>query len=140
VPDEWIFVRAFCTDFDALANVFADSADWMSVEERSVNLSGIWNNLPDILRSQQTGSRAPASNVGPGESGAAGSQAVPNGGKTDHAELSSSGLAAAQSVQQSQISDVRMEKVDSVRAAISNGTFQVSAQDVAGKIIQNLLG
>lgn len=106
-----------------------------------MNLSGIWNNLPDILRSQQTGSRAPASNVGPGQSGAAGSQAaVPNGGKTDHAELSSSGLAAAQSVQQSQSSDVRMDKVDSVRAAISNGTFQVSAQDVAGKIIQNLLG
>jgi negative regulator of flagellin synthesis FlgM len=112
------------------------------VEERSVNLSGIWNNLPDLLRSQQTGSPAPAaSSVTSNGAASANSQAiVPNGGKTDQADLSSSGLAAAQSAQQSGTSDVRMEKVDSVRAAINGGTYQVSAQDVAGKIIQNLLG
>lgn len=106
-----------------------------------MNLSGIWNNLPDLLRSQQTGNSAAApSNVPPsGASAASSLSAVPNGGKTDQADLSSSGMAAAQSVVQSGASDVRMEKVDSVRAAINAGTYQVSAHDVAGKIIQNLL-
>lgn len=106
-----------------------------------MNLSGIWNNLPDLPRSQQTGNSAPAaSNVPPsGASGASSLPAAPNGGKTDQADLSNSGMAAAQSVQ-SGASDVRMEKVDSVRAAINAGTYQISAQDVAGKIIQNLLG
>ncbi len=106
-----------------------------------MNLSGIWNNLPDLLRSQQTGSTAPAassvsSNV---EGGASSPVIVPNGGKTDQADLSSSGLAASQSAQQSATSDVRMEKVDSVRGAINDGTYQISAHDVAAKIMQNLL-
>ncbi|MGC1781843.1 MAG: flagellar biosynthesis anti-sigma factor FlgM [Acidobacteriaceae bacterium] len=102
-----------------------------------MNLPGIWNSLPDLLRSQQTGSPAPAaSSVPSSEAGGASSQAtVPNGGKTDQADLSSSGLAAAQSG----MSDVRMDKVDSVRSAINDGTYQISAHDVAGKIIQNLL-
>ena len=103
-----------------------------------MNLSGIWNHLPDLLRSQPAGNSAPADSSA--ASSGAGSQAlVPNGGKTDQADLSSRGLAAAQSAQQPGTSDVRMEKVDSVRSAINAGTYQVSAQDVAGKIIQNLL-
>ncbi len=107
-----------------------------------MNLSGIWNNLPDLFRSQQTGSTAPAaSSTASNGTGEASSRiTVPNGGKTDQASLSSSGLAASQSAQQSGMSEVRMDKVDSIRAAIDSGTYQVSAQDVAGKIIQNLLG
>ena len=37
-------------------------------------------------------------------------------------------------------SDVRMEKVQSVRSAIDAGTYQVSAGDVADKMMQSLLG
>lgn len=98
-----------------------------------MNLSGIWNSLPDLLRSQQTASPAPANTTATGSSSS--QTLIPNGGRTDQADLSSSGLAAAQSA----VSDVRMEKVDSVRAAISAGTYDVPAQKVADKMIQGLL-
>jgi flagellar biosynthesis anti-sigma factor FlgM len=98
-----------------------------------MNLSGILNGLPDLHRAQQTGNAAPATS----SANTSASQApVPNGGKTDQADLSSTGLAAAQSTS----SDVRMEKVQSVRSAIDAGTYQVSAGDVADKMMQNLLG
>jgi negative regulator of flagellin synthesis FlgM len=98
-----------------------------------MNLSGIWNSLPDLVGSQQAAKPAPvASNA----TGAASPASVPNAGKTDHADLSSSGLAAAQSAP----SDVRMEKVQSVRSAIDAGTYRVSAENVADKMMQNLLG
>ncbi len=98
-----------------------------------MNLSGIFNGLPDLFRSQQ------ASNPTPATTNAASSQSqaiVPNGGKTDQADLSSTGLAAAQSPS----SDVRMEKVQSVRSAMDAGTYQVSAGEVADKMMQSLLG
>lgn len=98
-----------------------------------MNLSGILNGLPDLMRSQQTGNTASAtSNATASPSQAA----IPNGGKTDQADLSSSGLAAAQSA----FSDVRMEKVQSVSASIAAGTYQVSAEKVAEKMMQSLLG
>ena len=103
-----------------------------------MNLSGIWNGLPGLLGSQQADkSTSPASGSGVNQSGAEG--IVPNGGKTDHADLSSGGLAVAQSAKESAVSDVRMDKVNSVRAAIANGSYHVSAQDVADKVIQSLL-
>ena len=98
-----------------------------------MNLSGILNGLPDLLRSQQTGNTAPAAssaNNSPSQ------VTVPNGGKMDQADLSSTGLAAAQSTS----SDVRMEKVQSVRSAMDAGTYQVSAGEVADKMMQSLLG
>ena len=103
------------------------------VEEYAMNLSRIVNGLPDLLRSQQTGNAAP---VTPNAKTSQSQTPVPNGGKTDQADLSSTGLAAAQSA----FSDVRMEKVQSVRSAIDAGTYQVSAGDVADKVMQSLLG
>ena len=97
-----------------------------------MNLSGILQGLPDLLRSQQTGNAAPAAaNAKTSQAQAA----APNSGKTDHADLSSTGLAAAHAA----ASDVRMEKVQSVRSAIDAGTYQVSAGDVADKVMQSLL-
>jgi negative regulator of flagellin synthesis FlgM len=96
-----------------------------------MNLSGILNSLPDLLRSQATGKSAPATSKVTSQSQAA----IPNGGKTDQADLSSTGLAAAQSA----ASDVRMEKVQSVRSAIDAGSYHVSASDVADKMMQSLL-
>lgn len=98
-----------------------------------MNLSGIFNGLPDLLRSQSTSKAAPATT---NAASSPSQSTVPNGGKTDQADLSSTGLAAAQSAS----SDVRMEKVQSVRSAIDAGTYQVSAGDVADKMMQSLLG
>jgi negative regulator of flagellin synthesis FlgM len=103
------------------------------VEEYAMNLSGILNGLPDLLRSQQTGNTAATASSAKTPSAQA---TQPNGGKTDQADLSSTGLAAAQAAS----SDVRMEKVQSVRSAIDAGTYQVSAGDVADKMMQSLLG
>ncbi|MES2220971.1 MAG: hypothetical protein V4587_08405, partial [Acidobacteriota bacterium] len=63
-----------------------------------MNLLGILNGLPDLLRSQQTSGTAPApANAKPSPS----QVSLPNGGKTDQADLSSTGLAAAQSASSS---------------------------------------
>jgi len=97
-----------------------------------MNLSGILNGLPDLLRSQQAGKTAAATSDA---TNSPSQVTVENGGKTDQADLSSTGLAAAQSAS----SDVRMEKVQSVRSAIDAGTYQVSASQVADKIMQGLL-
>ena len=97
-----------------------------------MNLSGILNGLPDLPRSQQTGNTVPATSAA---NSSPSQVTVPNGGKTDQADLSSTGLAAAQSAS----SDVRMEKVETVRSAIDAGTYQVSAGDVADKMMQGLL-
>jgi len=98
-----------------------------------MNLSGIWNNLPDLSRSQQTDNTTASSSSTASNSGS--QVAIPNGGKTDQADFSLSAMVAAQSSG----SDVRMEKVDSVRAAINSGSYQVSSQDVADKMIQSML-
>jgi flagellar biosynthesis anti-sigma factor FlgM len=97
-----------------------------------MNLSGIFN-LPELNRSQSAGqTQAPQNNA----SVSTPSAAEPNGGKTDQASLSASGLAAAQSVAPD--SDVRMKKIASVSAAIQSGTYNVSPSDVADKIMQGM--
>ena len=53
----------------------------------------------------------------------------------DQASLSVAGGFAAQGD-----GDVRTEKVAALSAAIANGTYNVSADDVAGKILDSLLG
>lgn len=54
----------------------------------------------------------------------------------DHAKLSGFGGALAQALTQS---DVRMDKVTALQQAIAAGTYNVSASDVADKIISSLL-
>jgi flagellar biosynthesis anti-sigma factor FlgM len=55
----------------------------------------------------------------------------------DHATLSSAGAEAAQAASAS--SDVRMEKVAAVQAALNAGTYQVPATAVAGKMVYAML-
>ncbi len=100
-----------------------------------MNLSGIFN-LPDLSRTQDTGQAQSPHSTQAGANVST-SSAAPNGGKTDQASLSASGLAAAQSATP-EASDVRMEKVASVNAAIQAGTYNVSASDVADKIMQGM--
>ena len=55
----------------------------------------------------------------------------------DQANLSSTGGLVAQAFE---ISDTRSDKVASLQQAIAAGSYNVSSSDVAGKIIESLLG
>lgn len=78
----------------------------------------------------QTERTAPVSVANAATAGAPGSIAL------DHAKLSGFGGALAQALTQS---DVRMDKVTALQQAIAAGTYNVSASDVADKIISSLL-
>ena len=56
---------------------------------------------------------------------------------TDEATLSSAATVAAAAVPDS---DVRMDKVASVRQALDAGTYNIPASEVAGKMIDHMLG
>ena len=55
----------------------------------------------------------------------------------DQATVSAAGGQVAQALT---TSDVRMEKVAPLQAAIANGTYNVSASAVANKLLEHLLG
>ena len=59
-----------------------------------------------------------------------------HGPNADEANLSTTSGLLAQSLAGS---DVRTEKVESLRQAIADGSYQVSSTEVAGKIIQSLM-
>lgn len=117
-----------------------------------MDLSSIFNNFPDPTRTtpgNQAGQSNKTQSVGgnhPSQAAApAHSQALE---KTDHADLSASGLAAAQgavpaaatSATDLSNSDVRMGLVNSVQAALQTGTYNVPASDVADRIMQSMMG
>jgi negative regulator of flagellin synthesis FlgM len=70
----------------------------------------------------------------PVKSGAADSASALAG---DRATLSSAGTEVAQTVSGS---EVRMDKVTSVQAALAAGTYNVSASAVASKVVDAMLG
>jgi negative regulator of flagellin synthesis FlgM len=55
---------------------------------------------------------------------------------TDQAHLS---VVATQVAQSSAVSDVRLDKVASIQSALQAGTYDVSAADVAQKVITSML-
>jgi negative regulator of flagellin synthesis FlgM len=57
------------------------------------------------------------------------------GTKTDEASLSTTSGLIAQALEGS---DVRTAKVEALRQAIANGSYQVPSAEVAGKIIQSI--
>jgi negative regulator of flagellin synthesis FlgM len=57
--------------------------------------------------------------------------------ETDKAQLSD---LATQLAQSTAAPDVRMDKVASIQNALQTGTYQVSAEDVAQKVITSMLG
>jgi negative regulator of flagellin synthesis FlgM len=61
---------------------------------------------------------------------------APASAALDQTKLSGFGGALAQALTQS---DVRMDRVAALQQAIANGTYNVSASDVADKIISSLL-
>jgi negative regulator of flagellin synthesis FlgM len=71
----------------------------------------------------------------------AGAQARPaaaaDSGATDEATLSSAASIAAQAASGS---DVRMDKVTQVQQALAAGTYSVPSSEVAGRMIDQMLG
>ena len=105
-----------------------------------MNLSGIFN-FPDLSRlvpGNQAGQTGQVGKTPPTSSDAVAQSAV----RTDHADLSPSGINAAQNTANvgSANFDVRMQLVNNIQASIQAGTYNVPASDVAGHLIQNMLG
>ena len=96
-----------------------------------MNVNGSLHNLPESLEVSQT---APVSAV-QSQSEPRPSTAAP--ATEDRAEVS---MPAALAHKAMELSDVRMDKVVAVQQAIANGTYQVSPQDVANRLVDHLLG
>jgi negative regulator of flagellin synthesis FlgM len=62
---------------------------------------------------------------------------IPTAFSSDRATFSSAGSEVAQA---SSSSDVRMEKVTSIQAALAAGTYNVPASAVASKMVDSMLG
>ena len=75
-----------------------------------------------------------AAQTPPVKSGTAGNASALAG---DRATLSSAGTEVAQTASES---EVRMDKVASVHAALAAGTYNVPASAVAGKVVDAMLG
>lgn len=114
-----------------------------------MNLSGLFNfpGLSQPAPSNQPGQAAPVGTPQPGASELATQAASSALMKTDQADLSASGLAAAQnatlsgsaSAAGSPNSDVRMSLVNSIQSAIQAGTYNVPASEVASSIMQSMM-
>lgn len=82
------------------------------------------------------GSAAVSSLTGAGESKPAGRiDDTPAAQKGDQASLSAAAALAGQDG-----SDVRLDKVQALQKAIASGSYNVSASDVAGKLLDALAG
>lgn len=110
-----------------------------------MNLTSMFN-FPDLSR-LSTGSQTGPINKNQPSSADASTQAPAQPyNKTDQADLSSTGLAAAQNAALAASnaspasSDVRMQLVNSIQTAIQAGTYNVPAADVADRMIQGILG
>lgn len=96
------------------------------------NLNGIYGSpLLHTLMAQTDGVNS-AKDARAGGAGAAGSTPT-----RDSAEVST---AASALLKSSSGEDVRTEKVAAIQKAMAEGTYSVSASDVADKLMQNLLG
>ena len=80
----------------------------------------------DVEQTQRTGTSKAVAGI------------IPQGGATvqDQAKVSAAGGLVAQATTGS---DVRADRVAELQKAIASGTYHVSAQDVAGKIVDGLL-
>ena len=92
-----------------------------------MNVRNDIENLSQILSAQS----APAAPTGKG-----GSSAAPESIRPDTAQVST---AATQAAQSAGASDVRLDKVANIQAALQAGTYQVPASAVAQKVIGALL-
>ncbi len=92
------------------------------------------NSLQKVLGSLQTNDSASVNAASTAKADSASASAVTASG-VDSAKLSAAGLAS----QATDTSDVRMDKVAALQQAIAGGTYNVSASDVANKMVESLL-
>jgi anti-sigma28 factor (negative regulator of flagellin synthesis) len=91
-----------------------------------VNIQSDFQTLPGVRRSENTlAAGAPH----------AGQSAVNEGGAKDETSLSAAAVEIARSVASS---DVRMDKVGSIQAALATESYRVSSSDVAAKLIEHM--
>lgn len=95
-----------------------------------MNVNNHLQGLQQLLSSQEVTKTAAAR---PGAAGQA--SAAPSG--SDAATLSAAASLAARSAPDA---DVRMEKVSAVQQALASGNYKVPSSDVAGKMIDQMLG
>jgi negative regulator of flagellin synthesis FlgM len=76
---------------------------------------------------------APATTTQPKSGSTAGGSAL----SSDQATFSSAGSEVSQTASDA---GVRMDKVSSIQAALASGTYNVSASDVASKVVDSMLG
>lgn len=93
----------------------------------------IRNSLEGLNSLLGTAPAASASTAQTGSGAATGSNAL----GTDSATFSSAGSEVSQTAAES---DVRMDKVASVQAALAAGTYSVPASAVASKVVDAMLG
>jgi negative regulator of flagellin synthesis FlgM len=93
-----------------------------------MNVNNNLQGLQQLFSSQEVSQPA-------GNAGASGAPAAQSG--TDQATLSAAASVAAAAAPDS---DVRMEKVASIQQALTSGTYNVPASEVAGKMIDHMLG
>jgi flagellar biosynthesis anti-sigma factor FlgM len=93
-----------------------------------MNVNNNLQGLQQLFSSQEVSQQA-------GKAGASDAQAAH--AETDQATLSSAASVAAAAAPDS---DVRMEKVNAVQQALASGAYNVPASEVAGKMIDHMLG
>jgi negative regulator of flagellin synthesis FlgM len=76
---------------------------------------------------------SPVAGVRPQQSGSS----VAPGVSADHTEVSTAASLANKAMS---APDVRMDKVTALQQALKDGTYAVSAEDVANKIVNHMLG
>lgn len=93
-----------------------------------MNVNNNLQGLQQLFSSQEVNQQA-------ARTGASDAQAVHPG--TDNATLSSAASVAAAAAPDS---DVRMEKVNAIQQALASGAYNIPASEVAGKMIDHMLG
>jgi flagellar biosynthesis anti-sigma factor FlgM len=93
-----------------------------------MNVNNNLQGLQQLFSSQEVSQQA-------GKKGASDAQASQAG--TDNATLSSAASVAAAAAPDS---DVRMEKVNAIQQALASGAYNIPASEVAGKMIDHMLG
>jgi negative regulator of flagellin synthesis FlgM len=92
-------------------------------------------NVSNNLQGLQQLFSSPEVAEAPGKTGAAAAQNADSGG--DKATLSAAASFAAAAAPDS---DVRMEKVAEIQQALASGTYSIPASQIAGKMIDQMLG
>lgn len=95
-----------------------------------MNVSNNLQGMQQLFSSQEVARTASQTNP------SATSAAQPEAG-SDHATLSAAASFAAAAAPDS---DVRMDKVTAIQQALASGTYNVPASEVAGKMIDQMLG